>query len=136
MMIDFHICTCFQNYKNILLDQGLLLLRCYHCTVYYPLSRAMTAVLRLFSKKTKAYSDKSTFFSGVKTFWTVLNNQPMIDAIKKLVQGKRYIQFLFLTFQLFIPIQTTTNVNLFCGNQSTSVLKEIQGIYCCYKIQS
>ena len=35
-------------------------------------------------KKTKAFNDKCTFFIVMKTFWTVLNNQSMIDAVDEI----------------------------------------------------
>lgn len=40
-------------------------------------------------KKTKAFIDKCTFFIDMKTFSTVLNNQPMIVAINK-IQEQRH----------------------------------------------
>ena len=49
----------------------------------------------------KVYNDKCTFFNGVRTFWSVLNNQPVIDAIDKInSRNKAYSisSFDFLTF--------------------------------------
>ena len=47
-------------------------------------------------KKTKAFIDKCTFFIHMKTFWTVLNNQPMIVAINKI--NSRTMTHLISTF--------------------------------------
>ena len=44
-----------------------------------PLLKTLTPILRLDFNHVKAYIDKYTCFSGVKTFWTVLNKNPVID---------------------------------------------------------
>ena len=45
----------------------------------------------------------------------------------KSIQEKRPIQSILLTFQLLVPIETTTNSNLFFGNKSISTLRVVQG---------
>ena len=35
-------------------------------------------------KQSETYNSKMHYFSGVKSFWRVQNNQPATDAIKKL----------------------------------------------------
>lgn len=105
-------------------------------------SKSLISVLRLLSKQTKAYNYTVTinkrvfsiFSSGRKTFWAVLNNPPMIDAIKKQFKEKDTFNFYPRLFNSSQPYKQT-NLNLCCGNQSTSVLREIQGIYCCYEVQ-
>ena len=48
-----------------------------------PLSKALISILRLIFKQIKVYK-KCSYFSSVKSFWTVLNNKPVIDAIDKI----------------------------------------------------
>ena len=54
-----------------------------------PLSKAVTAALKLIYKQIENYNYKTYFYSGVKTFWSIQNNQPAINAINKLNSRNR-----------------------------------------------
>ena len=49
-----------------------------------PLSKAITKIFRLFYKQVETYNAKSFFYSQVKTFWVIQNNEHVINSIKKL----------------------------------------------------
>ena len=49
-----------------------------------PLSKSVTAIFKLFFSQIETYNKKSHFYSGVKTFWVVQNNEPVINSINKL----------------------------------------------------
>ena len=49
-----------------------------------PLTKGVTSVFKLFFKQIERYSNKCRFYSGVNSFWTVLNNEPVINQINKL----------------------------------------------------
>ena len=52
----------------------------------------------------QAFNDNSTIPFGVKTCWTFANNQPVIDAINKILFLKKVTLNLYLAFILFILI--------------------------------
>ena len=49
-----------------------------------PLSKAITKVFRLFYRQVETYNSKSFFYSQVKTFWVIQNNEHVINSIKRL----------------------------------------------------
>ena len=49
-----------------------------------PLSKAITKIFRLFYKQVETYNAKSFFYSQVKTFWVIQNNEHVINSIKKI----------------------------------------------------
>ena len=49
-----------------------------------PLSKAITKIFRLFYRQVETYSAKSFFYSQVKTFWVIQNNEKVINCINKL----------------------------------------------------
>ena len=49
-----------------------------------PLSKAVTKIFRLFYRQVETYNAKSFFYSQVKTFWVIQNNEHVINSIKKL----------------------------------------------------
>ena len=49
-----------------------------------PLSKAITKILKLMYTQIENYNKKCHFFSGVKTFWTIQNNTPVINSINSL----------------------------------------------------
>ena len=49
-----------------------------------PLSKAITKIFRLFYRQVETYNAKSFFYSQVKTFWVIQNNEHVINSIKKL----------------------------------------------------
>ena len=54
-----------------------------------PLSKAITAVFKLMFAQIKAYNKEYSFYSGINTFWTILNNQPVINTINNLNERKK-----------------------------------------------
>ena len=55
-----------------------------------PLSKAVTSFyLRLFYNQIEHYNLKGYFYSSIKTFWVIQNNQPVIDSLNKInLKGK------------------------------------------------
>ena len=49
-----------------------------------PLSKAITKIFRLFYRQVETYNAKSLFYSQVKTFWVIQNNEHVIKSIEKL----------------------------------------------------
>ena len=54
-----------------------------NCSVK-PLSQAVTTIFRLFYRQIETYNAKSKFYSSVKTFWVIQNNEDVIKSINKL----------------------------------------------------
>ena len=48
-----------------------------------PLSKALAKIFKLFFRQVQTYNTKSYFYSSVKTFWVIQNND-VIECIKKL----------------------------------------------------
>ena len=70
------------------------------------LSKSITAIFKLFYSQIEAYNKKSHFYSGVKTFWVVQNNEPVINSIHQLnsrKKGKCMSTFDFSTLYTKIP---------------------------------
>ena len=63
-------------------SKARLIIAALQCSVKL-LSKAVTSVLKRMHKQIETYNSKMHYFSGVKSFWPVQNNQPVIDAIKK-----------------------------------------------------
>ena len=53
-----------------------------------PLSKAITKIFRLFYRQVETYNAKSFFFSQVKTFWVIQNNENVLNSIKRLNKRK------------------------------------------------
>ena len=53
-----------------------------------PLSKDVTSIFKLFYEKVERYHTKRKVWSGVKTFWTIQNNYPVISSINKLNKYK------------------------------------------------
>lgn len=71
-----------------------------------PLSKAITKVFKLFYRQIETYNAKSYFFSYVKTFWVIQNNEDVINSIKKLNKRnalKSMATFDFSTLYTKIP---------------------------------
>ena len=71
-----------------------------------PLNKAITAILKLLFHQIQRYNEKSYFYSGVKTFWVVQNNEEILGSIRKLNKGhraKRVSTFDFSTLYTNIP---------------------------------
>ena len=88
-----------------------------------PLTKAITKVFKLIFHQIEAYNNKCHFFSGVKTFWTVQNNKPVIDSINKLNKRNkacRVSTFDFSTLYTKIPhnklLHVLNNLIDFCFN--------------------
>ena len=54
-----------------------------NCSVK-PLSQAITKIFKLFYRQIEKYNAKSYYFSYVKTFWIIQDNENVINSIKKL----------------------------------------------------
>ena len=84
---DFHVCSGLQKlHKHP--TRSRFINTATKCFVK-PFSKSLTSISSLFFKHFKAYNDKCSFFSDVKTFWTVLNNQLVIDSINKINWRKK-----------------------------------------------
>ena len=54
-----------------------------NCSVK-PLSQAVTNIFKLFYRQIETYNAKSQFYSSVKTFWVIQNNENVIKSLNKL----------------------------------------------------
>ena len=54
-----------------------------------PLSKALTAILKLFFHQIESYHKKCQYFSGINSFWVIESNKPVIDCLKKLSSRKK-----------------------------------------------
>ena len=71
-----------------------------------PLSKSITAIFKLFYSQIETYNKKSHFYSGIKTFWVVQNNEPVINSIHRLnsrKKGRCMSTFDFSTLYTKIP---------------------------------
>ena len=53
-----------------------------------PLSKDLTSIFKLFYKKVERYYTKSRIWSGLKQFWVIQNNKPVIEDINKISKRK------------------------------------------------
>ena len=58
------------------------------CCVTKKAAQCGTAIFKVFQAQVEAYHKKARFYSGVKSFWVIQNNQPVLDTIKKLNERK------------------------------------------------
>ena len=86
-----------------------------------PLSKAITKIFRLFFRQVETHNAKSFFFSQVKTFWVIQNNEHVINAIKKLHKRnsvRSMSTFDFSTLYTKIPheklIEVMNSITEFC----------------------
>ena len=49
-----------------------------------PLSKAITSVFKMFYNQIERYNMKCCYYSSVKTFWVIQNNQDVLNSLKKL----------------------------------------------------
>ena len=49
-----------------------------------PLSKSITSIFKLFYKQIEAYNKKCFFYSGIKMFWVIQNNEPVIKSINRI----------------------------------------------------
>ena len=71
-----------------------------------PLSKAVTSVFKLFFQQIESYNRKSYFYSGIKTFWVIQNNEPVLNSVNKINARKRakcISSFDFSTMKTKIP---------------------------------
>ena len=81
--------------------------------VVKPLSKHITAIFKLFYQLINAYHEKSHFFSGIKSFWVIQNNEPVINSINKINKrsaAKTISTFDFSTLYTKIPHDKLINV--------------------------
>ena len=70
------------------------------------LSQYVTSAFKLFFEQIKTYHDKIYFFSGIKSFWIIQNNQPVIQSISKINSrnsAKCVSSFDFSTLYTMLP---------------------------------
>ena len=86
-----------------------------------PLSKAITKIFRLFYRQVETYNAKSLFYSQVKTFWVIQNNEHVIKSIEKLNKRnsvRSMSTFDFSTLYTKIPheklIQVMNSITDFC----------------------
>ena len=78
-----------------------------------PLNKAITAIFKLFFHQIEKYNQKSHFYSGVKSFWVVENNEAVLNSIRKLNKSRRakcISTFDFSTLYTNIPHNKLINV--------------------------
>ena len=78
-----------------------------------PLSKAVTSVFRLFYNQIERYNMKSCYYSSVKTFWVIENNQEVLKSLERLNRrGKAQCMstFDFSTLYTKIPHDKLTEV--------------------------
>ena len=71
-----------------------------------PLSKAVAAIFKQIYYQVEQYNKKSFFYSGVKTFWVIQNNKPVIDSINRINakrKAKSISTFDFSTLYTKIP---------------------------------
>ena len=54
-----------------------------------PLNKAITAIFKLLFRQIEKYNQKSYFYSGVKSFWVVQNNEAILNSVSKLNKKRR-----------------------------------------------
>ena len=78
-----------------------------------PLNKAITAIFKLFFHQIQKYNQKSHFYSGIKSFWVVENNEAVINSLRKVSKSrraKRISTFDFSTLYTNIPHNKLINV--------------------------
>ena len=78
-----------------------------------PLNKVMTAILKLLFNQIEKYNQKSCFYSGVKSFWVVQNNEAILNKVSKLNKTRRakcISTFDFSTLYTNIPHNKLINV--------------------------
>ena len=71
-----------------------------------PLSKAITKIFKLFYRQIENYNDKSHFYSYIKTFWVIQNNENVIKSINNINRrnsAKTISTFDFSTLYTKIP---------------------------------
>ena len=67
-----------------------------------PLSKDITSIFKLLYEKMERYHTKRKIWSGIKTFWTIQSNYPVISSINKL--NKRKTAKSMSTFDFFSAV--------------------------------
>ena len=83
-----------------------------HCSLKR-LSQAVTEILKMFYKQIENYNLKSHFFSHIKSFWVIKNNDPVVKTLKKLNarnNAKTISTYDFSTLYTKIPHQKLKHV--------------------------
>ena len=83
-----------------------------NCSVK-PLSQAITKIFKLFYRQIEKYNAKSYYFSYVKTFWVIQDNENVINSIKKLNKRNAFrsmATFDFSTLYTKIPYEKLLEV--------------------------
>lgn len=78
-----------------------------------PLARSITSIFKLFQQQIRKYNEISSFYSGIKTFWVIQDNKPVLDTMKHVNRYRkaRTIEtFDFSTLYTKIPHDKLTDV--------------------------
>ena len=78
-----------------------------------PLAKALTKIFKLFYRQIECYNNKSYFYSHIKSFWVMQNNEDVINCINKLNRTnsvKSMSTFDFSTLYSKIPHQKLIEV--------------------------
>ena len=78
-----------------------------------PLAKALTKIFKLFYRQIECYNNKSYFYSHIKSFWIIQNNEDVINCINKLNRTnsvKSMSTFDFSTLYTKIPHQKLIEV--------------------------
>jgi len=78
-----------------------------------PLARSITSIFKLFQKQICKYNEISSFYSGIKTFWVIHDNRPVLDTIKHFNRNRKARSmetFDFSTLYTKIPHDKLTDV--------------------------
>lgn len=77
------------------------------------LSKYVASVFSKFLQQVHHYHSKSFFFSGIKTFWVIQNNKPILDSItiiNKRKSARKISNFDFSTLYTMLPHDKLTDV--------------------------
>ena len=105
----FHLFLSTVRFKNLGFEfvccVSLLFIAAPKCSVK-PLSKAVAAIFKQIFYQVEQYNKKSFFYSGVKTFWVIQNNKPVMDSINRINakrKAKSISTFDFSTLYTKIP---------------------------------
>ena len=107
------------------------------CTLK-PLTKDITALFKLFYSKVERYHLKGKVWSGIKKFWVILNNRPVINTIAKINKrnsAKSLSTFDFSTLYTKIPhnklLEVLNNIIDFCfkGGTRDRIMVHNSGAY-------
>ena len=103
------------------------------------LSKYVAAVFSHLLQQIERYHNKSYFFSGIKSFWIIQNNKPLLDSITKINKRKsarNISNFDFSTLYTMLPHDKLIDILIkliefyFKGHTQDKVIVNLQGNAC------